>query len=231
MLLEHDGREERRLEAVRASVPDDAAKAAQRRALRRRLGVVGQAIQIALDVERRPQPRDQPALARRERVAEAVDRRRRSWLDRPDASVVAATCLRSASTWSGVHSLPVYAFTSVPSASMIAVRRLWVMSSGSFISRDTETPKRDANWSISSRSPVRNVQSVGSAPSVAACFFSTGGVSVTGSKLTLTQVDVPQRRIGLEPGLDRREVPIHQRTERRHRTLRVDERHDHASSP
>ena len=62
VLLEHDRREERRLEAVRAAVADDAAEAAQRRAAAR-LVVVGQAVQIALHGERRAQPRDQPPLA------------------------------------------------------------------------------------------------------------------------------------------------------------------------
>ena len=47
-------------------MPDDAAKTAQRRAPRRRLGVVGQRVEISLDGERRAQPRDQPALGERE---------------------------------------------------------------------------------------------------------------------------------------------------------------------
>ncbi len=62
MLLEDDGGEERRLEAMRAAVPHDSAEAAQGGAAVRLL-VVGQPIEIALNIERRPQPRDQPSLA------------------------------------------------------------------------------------------------------------------------------------------------------------------------
>ena len=62
MLLEHRRREERRLEAMRGVMPHDAAKTAQRGAARRRLGVVGKRVQIALNRERRAQPRDQPSL-------------------------------------------------------------------------------------------------------------------------------------------------------------------------
>ena len=47
MLFEHDGGEERRLEAVRAPVTDDAAEAAQRRAAVRFV-VVGQRVQVPL---------------------------------------------------------------------------------------------------------------------------------------------------------------------------------------
>jgi hypothetical protein len=67
VLLEHDGGEEGGLEAMRGAVADDAAEAAQGRAAGRRLGVIRQAVQIVLNGERRPQPRDQAALARRER--------------------------------------------------------------------------------------------------------------------------------------------------------------------
>ena len=52
VLLQDDRGEERRLEAVRAPVPHDAAKAAKRGSSGRWFGVVGKAIQISLDVER-----------------------------------------------------------------------------------------------------------------------------------------------------------------------------------
>ena len=46
VLLEDDGRRQRRLEAVRRAVADDAAEAAQR--LAAGLGVVGQGVELAL---------------------------------------------------------------------------------------------------------------------------------------------------------------------------------------
>ena len=49
VLFEHDGREQRGLEAVRAAMADDAAKASQRGAAGRRLRVVGQAVEEPLD--------------------------------------------------------------------------------------------------------------------------------------------------------------------------------------
>ena len=52
MLLEHDGREQRRLETVGGAVAHDAAKTPQRCAAGRRLGVVGQPVEILLDRER-----------------------------------------------------------------------------------------------------------------------------------------------------------------------------------
>ena len=62
VLLEDDRREQRRLEAMRAAVADDAAKAAQRRAPAG-LVVVGQAVEVALNGERRAQV----AISRRSR--------------------------------------------------------------------------------------------------------------------------------------------------------------------
>ena len=62
VLLQDDGGGQRRLQAMRGVMPDDAAKASQRGAARRRLGVVGQCVQPALHVIRRLQPRDQPPL-------------------------------------------------------------------------------------------------------------------------------------------------------------------------
>jgi hypothetical protein len=62
VLLEDDGGEERRLEAMRAAVPDDSAEAPQGCATVRLL-VVRQPVEIALNIQRRPQPRNQPSLA------------------------------------------------------------------------------------------------------------------------------------------------------------------------
>ena len=67
VLLEDNGCEERSFEAVCAAVPDDPPKAPQRGPAVWLL-VVRQAIEIALDVERRSQPGDQPSLARRQRA-------------------------------------------------------------------------------------------------------------------------------------------------------------------
>src|SRR5205814_9968562 len=68
VLFEHDRSEERRLQPMCARVAHDAAKAAQRGAPVRLL-VVGQPIDIALNGEWRPQPRNQPTLARQKAVA------------------------------------------------------------------------------------------------------------------------------------------------------------------
>ena len=65
MLFEGDRREQRRLEAVGAAVADDAAEAAQRRASAG-LVVVGEPVEIPLDHQRRPQPREQAPLAAEE---------------------------------------------------------------------------------------------------------------------------------------------------------------------
>jgi hypothetical protein len=61
--VQDDRREERSLEAVRTAVSHDSSETAQGRATVRFL-VVRQAIEIALNIERRLQPRDQPSLAR-----------------------------------------------------------------------------------------------------------------------------------------------------------------------
>src|SRR5262249_42373012 len=63
----------------------------------------------------------------------------------------------------GAQSFPLKTFTSRPSASTIAVGKLCVMSPGSLADRVTNTPNREANVSMSFRSPVRNVQRPGSA--------------------------------------------------------------------
>jgi hypothetical protein len=63
MVLFHHGRgEQRGFEAMRASGSHDAAKAAQRRAAVRFL-VVGQPIEVPLNLIRSPQPRNEPPLA------------------------------------------------------------------------------------------------------------------------------------------------------------------------
>lgn len=61
VMLEDDGGEQGRLEAVRAAMAHDALKAAQRRSPVRFL-VVGQRVQVALDLRRCPELPDQPAL-------------------------------------------------------------------------------------------------------------------------------------------------------------------------
>jgi len=65
MLFKDDGGKEGGFQAVSAPVVDDAAKASQRGASARLL-VVGQRVQVALNGSRRPQLRDEPALAGRE---------------------------------------------------------------------------------------------------------------------------------------------------------------------
>ena len=65
VLLEDDGGEEDRLEAVRTAVPHDAAKASLRRPAVRFL-IVRQAIEIPLHRPRCVEPRNQPLLARGE---------------------------------------------------------------------------------------------------------------------------------------------------------------------
>ncbi len=64
VLPEHCGRKQRRLEAMRRPMTDDAAEAAQRRATGWRLRVVGKRVEVALDGQRRPQPGDEPTLGR-----------------------------------------------------------------------------------------------------------------------------------------------------------------------
>src|SRR5262245_9200628 len=66
VLFQDHRREERRLEAVGAAGTHDPAETPERRAPVWFL-VVRQLIQIALDIERRPEARDQPSLGRRER--------------------------------------------------------------------------------------------------------------------------------------------------------------------
>ena len=147
VLLEHRGRKQRRLEAVRGAMPDDAAKAAQRGAARRRLGVVGKRVQVALNRERRAQPRDQPSLGAVNRLTLRSLRGRRSQLGDE---------LRGRPVGSGVAlGDPAVA---VDDASCAACGR----------SRPDSPPRRArasrsrlvAKRSISSRSPVTNVQTL-----------------------------------------------------------------------
>src|ERR1700750_2559269 len=109
----------------------------------------------------------------------------------------------------------------------MTVRRLWVMLVGSLIARDTETPKRDAHRSISSRSPVTKVHSRGSAPRSCACFLSTGGGSSSGGKPHPSRGRLRLVVLSLQLLLDFRELLVHQRAEGRHRALGVDECDDH----
>jgi len=60
--LEDDRRGQRRLHAVNAAGAHDPAEAAERRPAGRRLGVVGQFVEEALDGRRRAQPADQAPL-------------------------------------------------------------------------------------------------------------------------------------------------------------------------
>ena len=62
MLFERHGREQRGLETVGAAVAHDAAEAPQRGAPAG-LVIVGKLIEVPLDQQRRPQPRDQAPLA------------------------------------------------------------------------------------------------------------------------------------------------------------------------
>jgi hypothetical protein len=88
VIFERDGREQRRLEAVRGAVADDAAKAAQR-GPSAWLVVVRQLVQIPLNGERRTELRQQPSLA----------------LGKGEGSYFSAC--RSAISSSGFQSLPV----------------------------------------------------------------------------------------------------------------------------
>ena len=106
----------------------------------------GSAFQIRLDRARVPQPRDQLRRSR------GVKRRVATWRETlAERGMLTSWLLgsqrasRSVGTCSGDQSLPVYTFTSLPSASMIAVRRLCVMSRASLSARATDTPNRDAN--------------------------------------------------------------------------------------
>jgi hypothetical protein len=74
VLFEHDGREEHRLQAVRASVTDYAPKTPQRRATVR-LGVVGEIVQVVLDRKWRAKARHETALLRRESPVSRHSRR------------------------------------------------------------------------------------------------------------------------------------------------------------
>jgi hypothetical protein len=65
VLFKHDGGEQRGLETMRGPLADDAAETALRGASARFL-VVGKMIEIPLHCERRPQPRNEPALAESE---------------------------------------------------------------------------------------------------------------------------------------------------------------------
>src|SRR5262249_37584925 len=82
VLLEHDGGEERRFETMRAAVPADAAEAAEGGAPVRLL-IVGKRVQELLDRDRRPEPRDEPALARRKRGRESFSTAQREKDSRP----------------------------------------------------------------------------------------------------------------------------------------------------
>ena len=62
MLLQNDGGEECGFQTVRAAMADHASEAAERRAAMGLL-VVGQPIQVALNVEGCTEPVDQPTLA------------------------------------------------------------------------------------------------------------------------------------------------------------------------
>ena len=85
--------------------------------------------------------------------------------------------LSSFSRSAGAHSLRLRIVTSRPSASMTAVRRLWTISGVPSSPGMTDTPNWLANALTSSVVPLRNDQIAGSAPTLAACFDSTAGVS------------------------------------------------------
>ncbi len=147
----------------------------------------------------------QASLARRERDGHATDR-------------------RSSRTCAGVHSLPVYTFTSLPFASTIAVRRLCVMFERIVQRARDRDAEAGANRSISSRSPVKNVHRDGSADELARVLLQNRRRVGDRVEADADEVHLLQRRVALDGLLDRREVPIHQRTERGKRARGVDER-------
>ena len=74
VLFEHDRREQRGFETMRAAAAERRREAAQRRAAVRLL-VVGKRVEIPLNRSRRSEARDQPSLARREAMrADGCDR-------------------------------------------------------------------------------------------------------------------------------------------------------------
>ena len=79
---------------------------------------------------------------------------------------------------------------------------------------------------MSSRSPVRKVHVFRSAPSFWHAPSAPAAYRRSGRSSRSPGAPALQRRVVLELLLDRGEMPIHQRAERRHRTLRVDERHE-----
>ena len=101
VLFEYGRRKQRRFEAMRGVMADDAAKTAQRGASGRRLGVVGKRVQLPLHVERRAQPRDQPAFGRREAAALCP------LPSAPKGDAPSAKLFKVADDCAGVHSLPV----------------------------------------------------------------------------------------------------------------------------
>jgi hypothetical protein len=106
---------------------------------------------------------------------------------------------------------------------MMTVRMLWVMSFGLSSARETWTPKRDANLSTSSRSPVRKVQRVRSASSR---LVGEDGRRV-GDWVETDRDEVHrfQRGILVQLVLNGNEVTVDERAERRQRALGVDEGH------
>ncbi len=97
VLLEDDRGRQRRFQAVGHAAGDHAAERAQAGPVRRRLHVVGQLVQEALDGRRRAESRHQAPLGRRERHGAS--------LVRPHHEVAAAV-RSSVRTWPGVQSLP-----------------------------------------------------------------------------------------------------------------------------
>src|SRR6476659_9819018 len=140
MVLENHGGRERRFEAMRVVMLDDASKGALRRAGGRRLGVVWKGVQEPLHLGRRSHaPKDSPFFRREGR---------QGWSDGADRSragrVAQCACLKACIRSGGVQSLPLNMVNSVPSEAITAVRRLCVTAAALGPSRMTDTPRADA---------------------------------------------------------------------------------------
>ena len=186
MLLEDDGGEQRRLEAVRAAVRGRrrGSCAAWRRPAPARCCRAARSDSAGR--RRRAQPRDQPPLARGER---AVRRRSRRVGPRRSRSVRAEQrCLEI-----GEHLVgrPLVAGVDLHQLAVgVDDRRAQVVRDVARVVRSrARSPRRSGPRTDRCRRGRRSETSSarGRRSSCCACFFSTGGVSVTGSKLTLTR--------------------------------------------
>ena len=208
VLLEDRGGEQRRLEAVRRAMPDDAAKAAQRGAPGGGSCCRAARSGYRWTVERRAQPANEPALG--------------EWCQASEQPFELGDEL----FWCPVGSRVAFDDPAVAADDGRAKRVADLVRIACRVGppRTSVTSMLVAKRSISSRSPVTNVHMRGSAPSFSACCFSTAGVSFFGSKLTDSSAAFVSRPFVLDERLRLGELTIHRRTERRNRALRVDER-------